>query len=46
MSKSIFAKQFDNDYEYEAAKRQQRKADRQKRDIRKTKRDNWMPRED
>lgn len=46
MSKSIFARQFDTDHEYEAAKREQRKADRNKRDSRKNRHSVWQPRED
>ena len=45
MSKSyerIVSKQFDSAWEYDEAKRQQRKEDRKKRDMRRNRNDQWQ----
>jgi len=46
MSKQLFAKQFESDREYEAAKKEQRKQHRQFRDQRKGRKDMWQSKED
>lgn len=45
MSKSyerLMSKQFNNDWEYDEDKRQQRKEDRKKRDMRRQRNDHWQ----
>lgn len=41
MSKTIFAKAYDKEFQYEDAKRKQRKEDRQFRDQRKSRKSAW-----
>ncbi len=41
MSKALFAKDFGKEYEYEKAKREERKRDRSLRDTRKSRKGLW-----